>query len=110
MFQKVLHFIPSYLPREKEEFDHFCKDVFETYGYPDKPGYRKLVAQMIQHLGQTTITVSKRQFAKAIRKAQVNENAFYMMKDADEAVQAEIERLKQEATQQDKEPAEPQPN
>lgn len=99
MLNKVLHAFPSYLPRTEEEFDVFCKDIFETYEYPDKPGFRKLVGQMLQHLGQTTIKVSKKEIAKAIRKAQVNELAYWMMKKAD--LEAKEEQEKQEATKRD---------
>lgn len=93
------------IPVTTAEFDLFCKEIFEEHGYPDKPGYRQMVASMIMHEPETTVTLSKKRYAAAIKKAQANEVAYWVIQETNKEMKAEEERQKLEASEPEQDPA-----
>ncbi len=83
--RRLLHLFPSPLPKGHAEFKAFLEDLYTTYDIPPEDAYKQAVATMIMHLGPTVHRKSRRFFYKSIRKAQANQVAYEMIKQAQEA-------------------------
>lgn len=92
----------SPVPVTTDEFNALCEGVFKEHGYPDKPGYRHMVASLILHLPDDAVEVCRKKVAAQIKKAQANEVAFFMIQKAKEEIEAQQKEL--EATEQVKSP------
>lgn len=71
--------IATKLPRGMEEFDEFCRDIFDIYSLPDLPKYRHGICSLVMHLGPTTNKVSKLYLVKCLHKTDANEAAFEVL-------------------------------
>lgn len=86
--RKFRHAFPSALPRSKEQFDAFCTEIFETYGFQDGPGYRHALATQIMHFKDIKTTKPKRFFGQVLRNAQCREAAWAAIEQAREEIKA----------------------
>lgn len=93
LMKLALGAVPSKLPRGIEEFDEYCRSIFELYDLPDLPNYRLAIASIIMHLGPTVTRSPKLFFAKSIHKADTNEAAF----EAIQKLKEEDKRKREEA-------------
>lgn len=73
---------PSKSPIGATAFNMFATSIFDTYGLPNTPGYRHALCTMIMHTKGYWVT--KFGFALKIKKAQVNETAYQLMKEINE--------------------------
>lgn len=94
-YKKLIYTLPSKLPVGMNEFDQFCKSVFDTYDLPDAPSYRQAIASMIMHLGPTEARASKRYFAASIYKAMANQIAYENIQLIKKHEAEEMEKQKQ---------------
>lgn len=92
---RIMHYIPTKLPVGREEFLEFYQDIIQTYGFPDQPGYKELLAQLIQHIPHSKTKIPKKWFADHLRKSQANETAFHMINEAKQEAKEAIEKEKE---------------
>lgn len=77
--KKLLGTLPGRNPIGRAQFDAWANDLISTYGLPNSPGYRAaLCGEILQNKGLYT---SKFRYAQRIRKAQVNETAYLLMRE-----------------------------
>ncbi len=96
LLKKLTHMFPTTLPIGAEQYKAFVTDIVTTYGYPDKPGYKELIGNLIQHSAQDKTKISKRWFANAIKKAQINETAYWAIVEAKKEGAEQAELAKQQ--------------
>lgn len=82
LWAKISGLVPTRTPIGKTAFNMWASSIFDTYGLPNTPGYRQALATMIMH--EKRYFVSKFKFALQIKKAQVNETAYLLMKEIQE--------------------------
>lgn len=75
----LLSLIPTKTPIGATAFDIWASSIFDTFGFPNTPGYRQALATMLMH--EKSYFVSKFRLAIALRKGEVNETAYHVMKD-----------------------------
>lgn len=78
---KLIHHLPSKLPRGSSSFQEFADSIFDVYGFPHEDPYYHSIAVMIQHLPPTTVFKSKAWFASSLLNAQAREVAFYKIQE-----------------------------
>lgn len=75
----LLGVIPSKTPIGATAFDMWASSIFDSYGFPNTPGYRQALATMLMH--EKSYFVSKFKLAVALHKHEVNQTAYSIMKD-----------------------------
>lgn len=94
---KLLNWIPTETPVGAAEFEVWANNILITYGFPLTPGYKQALATMLLH--EKSYKISKRNLAIALRKGQVNETAYQIMKDIQQQKKAAEDLIN--ATQKD---------
>lgn len=74
MFRRKVKFAQT-----QEGFNKQAETFLSKNGFPTSPEYKKLYAAFVQHMPEHQDTFNPTLLARIIRKAKVNELAFYMM-------------------------------
>lgn len=79
LLQKLRGLLPERNPIGRTEFDKWADLIFSLYDLPAAQSYRFTLCTMI--LNTQELYRSKYSYARAIRKAQVNETAYQLMSE-----------------------------
>lgn len=79
--RKVLGVFPTRVPVKRAAFEAWVQSTLELYSIQDTPVYRNAIYGLIMHMGNTQNYKSKYMFARALRRAQLQETTYGAIQD-----------------------------